>query len=226
MFLGDTETLQRCTQCCSKQAVQTVSIALRGDGRYELKGPLTDIGWRIQTGAYVVRRIHENGTLRDLLYGTEYSKSYLSKYGNPKVRKPFTKNILVGGPTLCRPHLTKLRRISSAESVDVYCFGRTLYEMAFAMPLEDHFCDYYPDGVNEDLEYILRLCLSSTSSKYGRTTLDLLLKHPFFSPPLSPSNGVTSASDVRTLLKFPLALKEELKTAIDGVEARLKSDQK
>lgn len=44
----------------------------------------------LETGAYVIRRIHENGTLRDILYGTEYNKNYLVKYGNPKVTKPFT----------------------------------------------------------------------------------------------------------------------------------------
>lgn len=44
----------------------------------------------LETGAYVVRRIHETGSVRDLLYGTEYNKHYLAKYGNPKVRKPFT----------------------------------------------------------------------------------------------------------------------------------------
>ncbi|KAL0820595.1 hypothetical protein ABMA28_006438 [Loxostege sticticalis] len=132
----------------AEQALQSVSIALRGDGRYELKGPLNDIGWRphkhyflvtdienrsncilswqtygpdrvlndkdlqtafkclqnishpyideilaihsLETGAYVVRRIHETGSLRDILYGTDYSKNHLAKYGNPKVRKPFT----------------------------------------------------------------------------------------------------------------------------------------
>ncbi|KPJ09584.1 PX domain-containing protein kinase-like protein [Papilio machaon] len=132
----------------AEQALQTISIALRGDGRYELKGPLPEIGWRIrkqffmvvdtdtnincmlqwmsygpdkylsgkdlqtafkclqnmshpyidellgyqnlETGAYVVRKIHENGSVRDILYGTEYAKNYLAKYGNPKVRKPFT----------------------------------------------------------------------------------------------------------------------------------------
>lgn len=49
------------------------------------------LGYQIlETGAYVVRKIHENGSVRDMLYGTEYGKNYLAKYGNPKVRKPFT----------------------------------------------------------------------------------------------------------------------------------------
>lgn len=44
----------------------------------------------MESGAYVVRRIHENGSIRDILYGTEYSKNYLAKYANSKIRKPFT----------------------------------------------------------------------------------------------------------------------------------------
>lgn len=44
----------------------------------------------LESGAYVVRKIHENGSLRDILYGTEYSKNHFAKYGNPKVKKPFT----------------------------------------------------------------------------------------------------------------------------------------
>lgn len=37
-----------------------------------------------------MRRIHTCGSLRDMIYGTDYSKSYLAKYGNPKIRKPLT----------------------------------------------------------------------------------------------------------------------------------------
>lgn len=311
------------------QALQTVSIALRGDGRFELKGPLHDIGWRIrkhyflvtdtesgtncmlswqsygadrylsdkdlqtaykslqnishpyidqvlaihnlETGTYVVRRIHETGSLRDILYGTEYNKSHLAKYGNPRIRKPFTigqiahygyqilhalkflhekgiphghihpgniaidnqkallmdvENILVGVPCLYRPHLLHLRRVATAEAIDVYCFGRTLYEMAFGAPLTEYYCDYYPDGVNEDLESVLRLCLSSSSCKHGGPSLEHLLQHPLFAR--APLNGLTmgAQNDARMHLKFPIALKEELKTAVCSMEARLKSEQK
>ncbi|KAJ0174249.1 hypothetical protein K1T71_010395 [Dendrolimus kikuchii] len=313
----------------AEQALQTVSIALRGDGRYELKGPLSDIGWRIrknyflvtdtnsrsncmlswqgygpdrslsdkdlqtafkalqnlshpyidqilaiqnlETGAYVVRRIHENGSLRDILYGTEYSKNYLTKYGNPKIRKPLTtgqishygyqilqamkflhekgiphghihpgnitienqrvllldiENFLLGVPCRYRPYLLELRRTSSAEAVDVYCFGRTLYEMAFAMPLDQYYCDIYPDGISEDVESVLRLCLSSTSCKHGGPSIHHLLQHPLFSR--ASLNGLTmgSKAEVRSHLKFPISLKDELKTAVIMMETRLRSDQK
>lgn len=317
----------------AEQALQTVSIALRGDGRYELKGPLSDIGWRIrkhyflvtdtesrtncllswqsygadrylsdkdlqtafkslqslshpyidqvlaihnlETGAFVVRRIHETGSLRDILYGTEYNKNHLAKYGNPRIRKPFTigqishygyqilqalkflhekgiphghihpgniaidnqrallmdiENILVGVPSLHRPHLLQLRRTASAEAVDVYCFGRTLYEMAFGCPMTEYYCDYYYqeglNSLNEDLESVLRLCLSSSSCKHGGPSLEQLLSHPLFAR--APLNGLTlgAQNDARVHLKFPLTLKDELKAAVASSEARLKTEQK
>lgn len=37
-----------------EQALQTMSIALRGDGQFELKGPLADIGWRIRKHYFLV----------------------------------------------------------------------------------------------------------------------------------------------------------------------------
>ncbi|XP_026320867.1 PX domain-containing protein kinase-like protein [Hyposmocoma kahamanoa] len=311
----------------AEQALQTVSIALRGDGRYDLKTPLPDIGWRVrkhyfivtdrdtrtncllswqnygpdrhlcdkdlqtafksiqnishpfidsilainnlETGAYVVRRIHESGTVRDMLYGTDYTKNHLSKYGNPKVRKPFTsgqiahygyqmlvalkflhekglphghihpgniaienqkvqlldlENILMGVPCHDRPYLLELRKTSSMEAVDVYCFGRTLYEMAFAEPLDQYYRDIYPSGIYEDFESVLRYCLSAVSSKHGVPKLDSLLRLPFFTR--SVLNGITPRDDSRAHLKFPLSVKDELRNAIVATETRLRSEQK
>ncbi|CAH2089344.1 unnamed protein product [Euphydryas editha] len=310
-----------------EQALQTISIALRGDGQFELKSALPDIGWRIrkhyflvnelesqmncllswqsygpdcilhskdlqiafkslqnishpyidkilsihtlETGAYIVRNIHENGSIRDLLYGTEYNKNYLAKYGNPKVRKPFTngqishygyqilqalkflhekglchghlhpgnitienqrvllldiENFLMGVPSLYRPFLLELKRTSNAEAIDVYCFGQTLYEMSFGMPLKTYYCDVYPDGIPHDLESVLRLCLSSTASKHSGPTLEQLLQHPFFTH--SSPNGLTPTCDTRAHLKFPLNIKDQLKTAVNVMEERLRIGQK
>lgn len=307
------------------QALQTVSIALRGDGKYDLKGPLPDIGWRIrkhyflvtdtetrtdcmlswqsygadrylsdkdlqtafkcllnlshpyidqilaihnlETGVYVVRRIHERGSLRDILYGTEYGKNHLTKYANPRIRKPFTigqiahygyqilyalkflhekgiphghihpgniaienqqailmdiENTLVGVPCVYRPHLMQRRR---SDAIDMYCFGRTLYEMAFGTPMPDYYCDYFPYDTHEDLEYVLRVCVSSSACKHGGLTASQLLQFPLFAR--APLNGLTPhPDDSRQHLKFPLALKEELRAAAAGVEARLKTEQK
>lgn len=44
----------------------------------------------LESGVYIVRRLHESGTMRDQLYGTGYEEGYLAKYGNPKVRRPYT----------------------------------------------------------------------------------------------------------------------------------------
>ncbi|XP_053614638.1 PX domain-containing protein kinase-like protein isoform X2 [Plodia interpunctella] len=315
------------TLAIAEQALQTMSIALRGDGRYELKAPLTDIGWRIrkhyffvtdiesrsncvlswqnygpdrhlsdkelqtafkslltlshpfidpilaihnlETGAYVVRRIHESGSLRDILYGTEYSKSHLAKYGNPKVRRPFThgqishygyqilialkflhdkgiphghvhpgniaienqkvllmelENSLMGVSCLHRPKLVS-SRASSASAVDVYCFGLTLYEMAFAEPLHTHYRDQFPTSISDDLESVFRLCLSRVTSKHGTPSISELLSHPMFAR--APLNGLSAMpEDDRAHLKFPITLKDELKAATAAFEARLKSEQK
>ncbi|CAH2264127.1 jg10298 [Pararge aegeria aegeria] len=272
----------------AEQALQTMSIALRGDGHYELKAALPDIGWRIrkhyflhpyideilsiqtlESGAYVVRRIHVNGSVRDLLYGTDYNKQYLAKYGNPKVRKPFTngqlshygyqvlqalkflhdkglahghlhpgniaienqravlmdiENFLTGVPCLHRPYMLELKRTSTVEAIDVYCFGRTLYEMAFAEPLSSYYCDMYPDGIAPDLESVLRLCLSSTSCKHGGPSIEQLLTHPFFTQ--ATMNGLGPRLDMRIHLKFPLTLKDQLRACASVTEDRLRRDQK
>ncbi|XP_028164734.1 PX domain-containing protein kinase-like protein [Ostrinia furnacalis] len=311
----------------AEQALQSVSIALRGDGRYELKGPLNGIGWRprkhyflvtdienrsncilswqtygpdralsdkdlqtafkslqsishpyiddilaihnLETGAYVVRKIHETGSLRDILYGTDYSKNYLAKYGNPKVRKPFTigqiahygyqilqalkflhekglphghlhpgniaidnqkamlmdvENGLIGASCFYRSHLRQRRRACSAEAVDVHCFALTLYEMAFGEPLTEPYKDTYPAGTDEGLESVLRLCLSRSASKYGALSVEELLCQPLFAR--APLNGFLAPDHDRAHLKFPLALKDEIRKAVELVEARLKTEQK
>ncbi|XP_077293968.1 PX domain-containing protein kinase-like protein isoform X2 [Arctopsyche grandis] len=49
----------------------------------------------LETGTYVVRKLHSGGSVRDLLYGTQYNCSFLSKYANPKQKKPFTTGQIV-----------------------------------------------------------------------------------------------------------------------------------
>ncbi|XP_041984527.1 PX domain-containing protein kinase-like protein [Aricia agestis] len=310
----------------AERALQTVSIALRGDGQYELKGPLPDIGWRVrkhyfsvtesgsgtncllsfqsygpdkhlsnkdlqtafkslqnlshpniaeilslhtlETGAYVVRRIYEKGSLRDMLYGTEYNKCYLSKYGNPKVRKPLTlgqlahygyqilqalkflndkgiphghlhpgniaidnqravlldiENSLLGVPCLYRPYLVKCKRVNRAPAIDVYCFGRTMYELATAKPLDGYCCDVFENsismGAHQDLENLLRMCISSVMCRHGSVSYNQLLCHSFFTR--ASLNGVTD----RTHLKFPLSLKDQLRLSVTAMEERLREDQ-
>ncbi|CAG9795834.1 unnamed protein product [Diatraea saccharalis] len=222
----------------------------------------------LETGAYVVRRIHENGSLRDILYGTEYSKNHLSKYGNPKVRKPLTlgqichygnqilqalrflhdkglahghlhpgnvailnqrvllldiENILLGVPCKYRPHLLHLK-LATSEAVDMYCFGLTLYEMAFATPLEEPYCDIFSDGISEDLENVLRLCLSRESIRHGGPTLADVMYHPMFTRGIPPS--INSFNSTPPRLKLPLNVKHEINTALLAAEARLRNDQK
>lgn len=37
-----------------EQALQTISIALRGNGQYELKSSCMDIGWRVKKQSFIV----------------------------------------------------------------------------------------------------------------------------------------------------------------------------
>lgn len=74
-------------------------------------------------------------------------------------------------------------------------------------------------------ETVLRLCLSRVSCKHGGPTIEQLLMYPLFAR--APLNGLSSMpEDDRLYLKFPLALKDELKVAQANIEARLKSEQK
>lgn len=80
-------------------------------------------------------------------------------------------NVLIGVPCLYRSHLLHLRRTTTAEGIDVYCFGRTLYEMAFGTTLQDYYCDIYPDGINEDLgecrtSFLMKILLLAFKSRY------------------------------------------------------------
>lgn len=66
---------------------------------------------------------------------------------NQKVLLLDIENVLMGVPCLYRPYLLELRHNTTAEAIDVYCFGHTLYEMAFAAPLEQYYCDFYPEEI-------------------------------------------------------------------------------
>lgn len=57
----------------------------------------------------------------------------------------------MGVPCLYRPYLLELKKTNTAVAVDIYCFGRTLYELAFAEPLDTAYRDMYPYEVPDDL---------------------------------------------------------------------------
>lgn len=305
-----------------ENALQNVSMALRGNGTHELKGPLKNIGWRIrkhyylvdgdnmlswqtygpdkylsdqdlqqafktlqttvhpfidkivdchclEAGAYTIRKVHPYGSVKDYLYACDYNNSHLVKYGNPKVRKHLAygqlvhyglqilqalrylhekglpyghlhpgnivienqkvllldiENGLLGVPSIYRPFILEHRLKYSMESLDFYCFGHTMYEMAFGRPLLTSTCDVYPDDIYENLESVLRLCLSSTACKHGMPYLEQLELHPFFSE--GHSISVMLPNNVRPFCKFSNQLKDEMKHAAVNFETRLKEEQK
>lgn len=46
-------------------------------------------------------------------------------------------NYIIGTPAFYRPYYVQHGKIHSMESVDVYCFGHVLFEMAMGYPLQE-----------------------------------------------------------------------------------------
>lgn len=60
-------------------------------------------------------------------------------------------NGVLGVPSFYRPYFMQHRRICTLEAIDVYCFGHTLYEMAFGGPLQESTCDNFPSDLSPTL---------------------------------------------------------------------------
>lgn len=61
----------------SEQALQTMSIALRGDGQYELKGPAANIGWRIRKHYFLVCKNKNYLKIVEVLYSIKLLHVYI-----------------------------------------------------------------------------------------------------------------------------------------------------
>lgn len=51
--------------CVTEMALQNVSMALRGDGDFELRSPLPNIGWRLRKHYYMVDNSSQNYALKN-----------------------------------------------------------------------------------------------------------------------------------------------------------------
>lgn len=309
----------------SEQALQHVSLALRGEIGWEIVGPLPDIGWRLRkhfyhvksknlvkdelwanwvdygpdkylddkemlaiikslnqiqhpfiqpivlslctdVGGLFVRACNKTGSIRDLLCGAKAKLSFMKKYGNPKGHKPLdikqvalygrqilealkflhdkglpyghlhTGNVVIdnervklldiengilGVPSFYRPYFMQHKKINTLEAIDVYCFGHTIYEMAFGAPLHESIIDALPQDAPPELKSVLDSILSAEGCKVGLPSIESLLKHQFFS-----SVVLTLESTDKALLKIPNSAKEHLKTICRQLEDRLKEEQK
>ena len=76
-----------------------------------------------------------------LLVGNLHSGNvFIGPNGSPYLSE--FEGYLLGASSILRPFFTQLKGpSSSAEAVDVYCFGHLLYEMAVGMPLQNSTCD-------------------------------------------------------------------------------------
>ncbi|KAI4467204.1 px serine/threonine kinase pxk [Holotrichia oblita] len=140
---------------------------------------------------------------------------------NDRVKLLDIENGVLGVPSFYRPYFMQHKKIFSMQSIDVYCFGHTLYEMTFGAPLHESIVDSYPADCQQLLKSVLDSILSPEACKAGLPTIEDLLHHPFFSTivlTLQPSD--------RAHLKIPNSTKEQLKKVTSLLEERLKEEQK
>ncbi|XP_065290657.1 PX domain-containing protein kinase-like protein [Dermacentor albipictus] len=130
-------------------------------------------------------------------------------------------NQLLGLPSRLRPLVVGLKKVRTAEAVDVYSFGHLIYEMTFGRPCNTPTCDNFPAPCPPELRSVLEALLSTEACKNGLPSVANLLMHPFFQK-VAPANG----SIAKLALKVPSFLKDALKTARSRTEKRLQEDQK
>ncbi|KAK3913827.1 PX domain-containing protein kinase-like protein [Frankliniella fusca] len=127
---------------------------------------------------------------------------------------------LLGLPGFYRPLVIQHRRLDSLASVDMYCFGHLLYEMAFGRPLQMSSLQSVPATCSPVLADLLDQLLSPRALREALPSAQQLLNHNFF-------NGF-KGEDIqsRQLFKMPGHAKEALKSITIKIEERLRHDQK
>nr|XP_037282205.1 PX domain-containing protein kinase-like protein isoform X1 [Rhipicephalus microplus] len=130
-------------------------------------------------------------------------------------------NQLLGLPNRLRPLIVHLKKVRTAEAVDVYSFGHMIYEMTFGRPCSSPTCDSFPAPCPPELRSVLEALLSTEACKNGLPSVENLLMHPFFQN-VAPANGSTA----KLALRVPSSLKDALKMARSLTEKRLQEDQK
>lgn len=130
-------------------------------------------------------------------------------------------NQLLGLPSQLRPFAVGLKKVKTAEALDVYSFGHLIYEMTFGRPCPKPTCDSFPAPCPPELRSVLEALISTEACKNGLPTVADLLMHPFFQN-AAPANGSTA----KLTLKVPASLKDALKAARARTEKRLQEDQK
>nr|AAL28862.1 LD23236p [Drosophila melanogaster] len=88
-------------------------------------------------------------------------------------------NFLLGVPAFYRPFFMQHSKIHAIETIDVYCFGHVLFEMAMGYPLQESVVRQITE-CPEALKCLLESILSKEACKAGLPTLEQLLGHRFF----------------------------------------------
>lgn len=153
---------------------------------------------------------------RGLHHGNLHSGNIVIVNGTCKLLE--VTNCVLGVPCILRPYIVQLKKVQTVESVDVYCFGHLLYEMAFGSPLHSPSCDTFPINSLPELRSVLEAILTKEACKNGLPSVSDLLQHPFF--------RVSNVSDEKIHFKVPSLLKESLRKSKEQIEQRLKEEQK
>uniref|UniRef100_A0A3B3TUK2 PX domain containing serine/threonine kinase n=1 Tax=Poecilia latipinna TaxID=48699 RepID=A0A3B3TUK2_9TELE len=121
-------------------------------------------------------------------------------------------NGMLGVPSVLRPAFTQLRKINTAESIDVFCFGHLLYEMTYGRPPDSVPVDQFPSAPHAAVVSVLQSILSTDACKSGMPTVPALIQTP----------NLTGS----VLRQVPSRLKEALKSAKGSLEKRLHEEQR
>ncbi|XP_014899490.1 PX domain-containing protein kinase-like protein isoform X2 [Poecilia latipinna] len=128
-------------------------------------------------------------------------------------------NGMLGVPSVLRPAFTQLRKINTAESIDVFCFGHLLYEMTYGRPPDSVPVDQFPSAPHAAVVSVLQSILSTDACKSGMPTVPALIQTPLFS-------DVKLKHSEKLQIKVPSRLKEALKSAKGSLEKRLHEEQR
>lgn len=86
---------------------------------------------------------------------------------NDRVKLLDIENGVLGVPSFYRPYFMQHKKIFSMQSIDIYSFGHTLYEMTFGAPLHESVVENYPT----ECQHLLSTIIPSTKIDLKLTCL-------------------------------------------------------
>lgn len=169
--------------------------------------------------------LHDKG----LPYGHLHTGNII--ISNDRVQLLDIENGILGVPSFYRPYFMQYRKINTLEAIDVYCFGQTLYEMAFGTPLQESVVDdewtkaaklgNRQTDCPAALKSIIESILTADVLRSGLPTLEQLLQQPFFATVILQLDSGDKAH-----LKISTPTREHLRSLCAQQEERLREEQK